>query len=82
MATKKTKKAAHGTGVGALATKLILEGKTNEQVLTAVEKKFPESKLGMSGVSWYRNKLRKENAKVLTNKELKAKLAKPAKKAA
>ena len=84
MATKKkvSKKAAHGTGVGALAVSEIEAGKTNAQVLALIEKKFPESKLGMGGVSWYRNKLRKENVKIKTNRELVAALNKPAKKKA
>lgn len=69
--TAKTKKIAHGTGVCALAFKMIRDGKNNEQVLVAIEKKFPESRLGSGGVSWCRNKLRKNGEKgIKTNLEI------------
>lgn len=71
--TKKTaKKAAHGTGVTQFCFKLIREGKTNEKVLDAVHKKFPQSALKIGGVGWCRNKLRKDGEKIKTNGELKA----------
>lgn len=72
MAKKKSKKAAHGTGIVAHCRKLILEGKTNQQVLVAIQKKFPESLLGLGGVGWVRNDLRKKGEKVKTNRELAA----------
>ncbi len=71
-------KAAHGTGVCGFGYELIRAGKTNEQVLAAVQKKFPESNLKMGGVGWLRNKLRKDGEKILTNGELKARMAKKA----
>lgn len=80
-AAKKTKKKiAHGSGVCEFGRKLIRDGKTNEQVLAAIMKKFPESRVGMGGVGWLRNDLRKKGENIQTNTELKA--AKPAKKAA
>lgn len=68
----KAKKAAHGSGVCQLGYKLIRDGKTNDQVLTAIQKKFPESRLQIGGVGWMRNKLRKDGEKIPTNLELKA----------
>lgn len=79
---KKVEKAAHGTGVCELGRKLLREGKTNEQILAAIQKKFPSSALKIGGVGWLRNDLRKKGEKILTNGEIKARMAKPAKKAA
>lgn len=78
----KVKKAAHGTGVCELGRTMIRDGKTNEQVLAAIQKKFPDSNLKIGGVGWLRNDLRKKGEKILTNIELKARMARPAKKAA
>lgn len=75
MAKARKPKAPHGTGVCALGYKMIREGKTNQQVLAAIQKKFPESKLQLGGVGWMRNKLRKDGEKIKTNNELKAKKA-------
>lgn len=75
MAKARKAKAAHGTGVCQLGYKLIREGKTNEQVLAAIHKKFPESQLKIGGVGWLRNKLRKDGEKIRTNGELKKKAA-------
>ena len=75
--TAKKAKIAHGTGVCQFAYKLIRDGKTNDQVLAAVMKKFPDSRIGVGGVNWCRNKLRKDGEKgIKTNTELKAKKAK------
>ncbi len=69
---KKPARAAHGTGVGAYAMKLIADGKTNDQVFAAVMKKFPESKTNLSCIGWYRNKMRRDGVKgVKANAELK-----------
>lgn len=59
-------------GIGALAVELIRSGKTNEQVLEAIQKKFPDSKATIQSVGWYRNKLRSDGEKVPTARELKA----------
>lgn len=71
-AKKKTAKAAHGTGICAMAYNLLRQGKTNDFILAAIQKKFPESKLTIGGVSWCRNKLRQNGEKVKTNRELTA----------
>lgn len=80
MPAKKAAKKKVGTGVVARACELILQGKTNEQVATVLKKEFKGSKVanGGTGISWCRNKLRKEGKRVKTNRELMAKAAKAA----
>ena len=74
--TKKPVRAKHGTGVGEYARTLIAAGKTNEQTLAAVLKKFPESKNNLSCIGWYRNKMRRDGVKgVKANAELVKKAA-------
>lgn len=75
MARARKAKAPHGTGVCQFGYKLIRDGKTNQQVLAAIQKKFPESQLQLGGVGWLRNKLRRDGEKVKTNSEIKAKKA-------
>ena len=53
-------KKGRGQGIGAHCMELILAGKTNEEVVTAAKKKFPESNTSASPVAWYRNKLKSE----------------------
>lgn len=67
-------------GVGDLAIELLRAGKSNEDVLAAVTKKFPDSSVSISSISWYRNKLRSDGEKVPTAREVRAKAAKAAKK--
>lgn len=65
-AAKKTAKAngaakpARGQGIGAYCNELILKGKSNEDVLTAVRTKFPDAATSASSVAWYRNKLKSD----------------------
>ena len=47
-------------GIGAFCEALILKKKSNEEVLEAVGKEFPDASTSDSSISWYRNKLRKE----------------------
>lgn len=47
-------------GVGTLAKEMILAGKSTEQILAAVQKKFPDASTTEKGISFYRNALRKE----------------------
>jgi CHASE3 domain sensor protein len=63
-------------GVGVVATEAILAGKTNEETLAIVQKAFPDGKTSLASINWYRNKLRGENKKVLTARELKKKNSK------
>lgn len=65
-------------GVGSIAREAILAGKTNEETLDIVKKKFPDAKTGMASINWYRNQLRGENPKVKSARELKAAAKPPA----
>lgn len=73
--SKAAPRAPHGTGVGKLMSDLLMKGKTNEQVLSAIKGKFPKAKTNLACVSWMRTKLRGEGAKVKTNRELTTKAA-------
>ena len=52
--------AQRGKGIGAFCEGLILEGKTDEQVLAACRAQFPDAATKEASVKWYRNKLAKE----------------------
>lgn len=68
-----------GPGVGEVAKQLILEGKTNEEVLAAVKAQFPDAKTSAASINWYRNKMRSDGVEgVKTSREIKA-ANKPAK---
>lgn len=45
-----------GSGIGAFCTDLIAKGKTNDEVLAAVQKKFPDAKTTKGCIAFYRNK--------------------------
>lgn len=47
-------------GVGAFVAGLLLKGKGTDEVLKAVDSRFPESETTRASVSWYKSKLRKE----------------------
>lgn len=71
MATKKTARPTKvRTGVCARGYELIRQGKTNQQVLAELQKKFPASNLKIGGVGWLRNKLRETEKGIKTNREL------------
>lgn len=57
---KKEGGAARGSGIGAFCMDLIAKGKTNEEVLEAVKKKFPDAKTSTASIAWYRNKAKEE----------------------
>ena len=59
-------------GVGDVAKDLIRGGQTNEEVLAAIKKQFPNAKTSMASINWYRNKLRGDGENVPTARELKA----------
>jgi hypothetical protein len=77
-AAETTEKKAKGPGVGALAIEMIRGGSSNEDVLKAIQEKFPEAKTTMASVNWYRNKLRTEGEHVPTARDLKRKAAEAA----
>ncbi|MFA6064043.1 MAG: hypothetical protein WC736_15750 [Gallionella sp.] len=58
--TAKKAAAPKKQGIGAYCTELIRNGKTNEEVLAAVKRKFPDANTSAASVSWYRNKLKDE----------------------
>lgn len=47
-------------GIGGLCEKLLVEGKTNDDILKAVKKDFPNAKTSAASIAWYRSKLRDE----------------------
>jgi murein DD-endopeptidase MepM/ murein hydrolase activator NlpD len=53
-------KKPRGQGIGAYACEAILKGKSNEEVVAIVLKKFPDASTSASSVAWYRNKLKNE----------------------
>lgn len=71
-AKKKAKTARERTGVCARGFELIRAGKTNQQVLTELQRKFPTSAIKIGGVGWLRNKLRETEKGIKTNRELTA----------
>lgn len=75
MANKKKAAKKTAGGVCQLAYEMIRAGKTNQQALAAIQKKFPQSAFNMSSVGWCRNKLRKKEKGIKTNRELTAKKA-------
>lgn len=71
-AKKKAKAARERSGVCARGYELIRQGKTNQQVLAELQKKFPQSAIKIGGVGWLRNKLRATEKGIRTNRELTA----------
>lgn len=67
--------------IGEVATKAILAGKTNEQVIELVQEKFPESKIAGPSVNWYRTKLREDGHDVASSRKPKTDKPKAEKKA-
>jgi hypothetical protein len=51
-----------GKGIGAFCMDLILNGDSNDEVLTKVKKQFPDAATSMSSIAWYRNKLKSEGS--------------------
>lgn len=49
-------------GIGAFCIDLIKKGKSNEEVLAAVKKQFPDANTSASSVAWYRNKVKSGEA--------------------
>ena len=46
--------------IGKVAREAILGGKTNDEALAIVKKKFPRAATSTASIAWYRSKLRKE----------------------
>jgi hypothetical protein len=54
----KTEAKPKGQGVGAFCKDLIGKGRTNQEILTAVQDKFPGAKTSAGCIAYYRNKLK------------------------
>lgn len=74
-------KAPKGTGIGDAIREALKAGKTNQEILDIVKKKFPDSKTSLSSVNWYRGKMRAAGEKVPSGRELKGPAAPKATKA-
>ena len=47
-------------GVGAFVSGLLLKGKNTDDVLKAVDSRFPEAETSRASIAWYKSKLRQE----------------------
>lgn len=56
--------------IGRVAEQALKDGLSNEEVLEAVKKAFPESSTSMASINWYRNKLRSEGEAVKTSRQI------------
>jgi len=56
--------------IGRVAEQALRDGLSNEEVLAAVKKAFPESSTSMASINWYRNKLRSEGYDVKTSRAI------------
>lgn len=56
--------------IGRVAEKALRDGLSNEEVLQAVKKAFPDSNTSMASINWYRNKLRSEGEDVKTSRAI------------
>lgn len=72
MTTTKTATAKKAPRIGAVAVELMLKGKTDAQVLSALKKRFPKAKTSENSISWYRSTARKNKVAVPLNSELEA----------
>ncbi len=54
--------------IGSLAEKELRAGKTNQDTLNVVKRRFPEANTTLASVAWYRSKLRREGEKVPTDR--------------
>lgn len=56
--------------IGRVAETSLRDGLSNDEVLAAVKKAFPDSNTSMASVNWYRNKLRSEGEDVKTSRQI------------
>lgn len=59
--------------VGDLARSELKAGKSNEQVLAAVLKRFPGASTSLNSIRWYRSRLRRDDPTVLTDYQARGK---------
>lgn len=61
---------SEGPTIASVATAAILAGKDNDEALAEVLKAFPDAKTKKASINWYRNKIREENPKVQTSRDI------------
>ena len=64
-------KKPRGKGIGARAMELILEGKTNTEVIEAIKAEIEGANPTTATIAWYKNKLRQEGKLPPTNRKKK-----------
>lgn len=55
--------------IGEIAKRELERGKTNQEILEIVKKKFPGASTSLGSISWYRSKLRRTDASVPTDRQ-------------
>lgn len=55
--------------IGELAGSEIQAGKTNQEVLEVVKRKFPGASTSLGSISWYRSKLRRTDQSIPTDRQ-------------
>lgn len=53
--------------IGGEAEKAIIAGKTNQEALDEVRKRFPDAETSLASVAWYRSRLRRKGEGILTD---------------
>lgn len=56
--------------IGRVAEAALRDGASNEEVLAAVKKAFPDSDTAMASINWYRNKLRSDGEDIKTSRQI------------
>lgn len=63
--------------IGEVAKREITAGKTNQEVLKIIEKKYAGASTSLGSISWYRSKLRRTDPAVPTDRQARAKRGSP-----
>ena len=53
--------------IGGVAEKAIIAGKTNQEALDEVRKRFPDAETSLASVAWYRSRLRRKGEGIPTD---------------
>lgn len=69
--TEATEKKPRGKGIGARAMELILEGKTNQEVIDTIKAEIEGANPTAATIAWYKNKLRQDGKLPATNRKKK-----------
>ncbi len=72
-----TPKKTRGKGIGKRAMELILEGKSNQEVIDIIKSEIEDAHPTMATMAWYRNKLRTDGLLPKSERKSKAKEATP-----